>query len=85
MGARFVLRPWLRFNEGILKKAVEKVPGITGIIVGDGSPCQGLSRLSSQRTNLGDEKSALFYEATRLMDMVEVLADSRNVWVLFGG
>ena len=38
-----------KFNEGLLKRAMEKVPGLTGMIVGGGSPCQGLSRLSSER------------------------------------
>ena len=42
---------------------MEKVPGLTGMIVGGGSPCQGLSRLSSERSHLEDERSALFYEA----------------------
>ena len=72
----------VKFNEGMLKKALAKVPGVTGIVVGGGSPCQGLSRLSSTRAHMDDERSALFYEATRIMEMVEDLAESRQLWVL---
>ena len=71
-----------KFNEGLLKKSIEKVPGLTGIIVGGGSPCQGLSKLSSEREHLLDERSALFYEAVRVMEMVDSIAQDRQVWTL---
>ena len=60
---------------------MEKVPGLTGMIVGGGSPCQGLSRLSSERSHLEDERSALFYEAVRVMEM-ENMATERRLWVV---
>eukprot|EP00435_Cladocopium_sp_Y103_P064819 s1365_g26.t1 len=71
-----------KFNEGLLKKALDKVPGITGILVGGGSPCQGLSQLSSERKHLEDERSGLFYEAVRVMELVQEVAASRRIWVL---
>eukprot|EP00435_Cladocopium_sp_Y103_P007646 s5330_g2.t1 len=71
-----------KFNEGLLKKALDKVPGITGILVGGGSPCQGLSQLSSERKHLDDERSGLFYEAVRVMELVQDVAAARKIWVL---
>ena len=71
-----------KFNEGLLKRAMEKVPGLTGMIVGGGSPCQGLSRLSSERSHLEEERGALFYEAVRVMEMVENMATERRLWVI---
>ena len=66
----------------MLRKLLDKVPGVTGLIVGGGSPCQGLSRLSSLREHLADERSALFFEASRIFKEVESLAASLQIWVL---
>ena len=72
-----------KFNEGLLRKAMEKVPGLTGIVVGGGSPCQGLSRFSSERSHLEDERSALFYEAVWVMEMVDHhVAEQKRLWVV---
>ena len=71
-----------KFNEGLLRKAIGRVPGITGILVGGGSPCQGLSKLSSERSHLMDERSALFFEAVRIFDLVEDVAAEKPLWVL---
>lgn len=71
-----------KFNEGLLKKAIGKVPGITGVVVGGGSPCQGLSQLSSERTHLADKRSALFYEAVRIFEMVQDVCDDMKLWCL---
>ena len=50
----------------VIKRDVERmmrsVPGLTGVIAGGGSPCQGLSKLSSQRLHLEDPRSKLFYK-----------------------
>ena len=54
-----------KFNRKALRKILGKFPDVTGIVVGGGSPCQGLSRLSSQRRHLDDERSGLFFEAVK--------------------
>ena len=42
------------------------------IIIGAGPPCQGVSRLNSQRKGaLRDERSSLFIHVKRLRDMVQ--------------
>ena len=69
-------------DKKMLKKMIDKVPGITGILVGGGSPCQGLSKLSSLRAHLDDERSALFFEASRIFKEVEEIASLLNLWFL---
>ena len=71
-----------KFGLQELRRILKKVPGVTGIIVGGGSPCQGLSRLSSGREHLLDERSKLFFEAARIFAMVEEEARSLKIWAL---
>ena len=47
-----------------------------------GSPCQGLSRLSSRREHLEDARSRLFFEAVRIFQEVEAIAADREIWHL---
>lgn len=43
------------------------------MVAGGGSPCQGLSKLSSERKHFQDERSGLFFSfADRLDDVKEV-------------
>eukprot|EP00438_Fugacium_kawagutii_P022996 Skav216829 [mRNA] locus=scaffold2314:109375:114908:+ [translate_table: standard] len=70
------------FDQEALKKAMAKVPGLTGIVVGGGSPCQGLSTLSSERRHLDDERSALFFEGARILDLVKKEAKDRDIWAV---
>ena len=48
-----------------IERALERAGGAQGIVVGGGSPCQGLSRLSTLREHLDDPRSRLFHEAVR--------------------
>ena len=64
-----MIQDWLR-----------KIPDANGVICGGGSPCQGLSRLSADRTHLEDPRSALFFEAVRVMDLVKEVADAEGMW-----
>eukprot|EP00438_Fugacium_kawagutii_P009581 Skav215539 [mRNA] locus=scaffold4176:50605:51650:- [translate_table: standard] len=68
----------------VTKKDIEKVlrttPGATGVIAGGGSPCQGLSRLSSLRQHLDDERSKLFYDLVQLLNWVEEIAKEMKLW-----
>lgn len=43
-----------------LEKEIRKVEGVTGVIAGGGSPCQGLSRLSAFREHLNAPICSLF-------------------------
>ena len=65
-----------------VEKALERCGGAQGIIVGGGSPCQGLSRLSSRREHLEDARSRLFFEAVRIFQEVEAIAADREIWHL---
>ena len=69
-------------DEKTLRRLLGKVPDLTGIVVGGGSPCQGLSKLKSQRKHLQDERSGLFYEVARIFQIVPKLAKERSVWML---
>ena len=70
------------FGKKEIKELLKKVPEASGIVVGGGSPCQGLSRLSSRRQHLADERSQLFYEASRIFREVEEVAAEKKLWVL---
>eukprot|EP00438_Fugacium_kawagutii_P005653 Skav226155 [mRNA] locus=scaffold3275:8981:13610:+ [translate_table: standard] len=65
-----------------LEKVMRSVPGLTGVICGGGSPCQGLSKLSSERTHLEDERSKLFYDMVNVVNWVEQLCLELEVWCL---
>ena len=71
-----------KFDEKALKRLLAKIPDVTGIVVGGGSPCQGLSKLSSKRRHLMDERSGLFRELVRVFKMVEESIRHRRVWLL---
>ena len=71
-----------RFGKKEISDLIKKVPGITGVVVGGGSPCQGLSRLSSKRRHFDDERSSLFFEASRIFREVDEVAAEKKLWVL---
>ena len=70
----------------ITKKDVEKwlrgVPGITGVVTGGGSPCQGLSQLSVNRRHLEDPRSGLFFDLVRVMGWIEEIAEEMGIWTI---
>ena len=56
-----------------IRREISKVERPTVVVAGGGSPCQGLSRLSSERQHFKDGRSALFFcFADRLDDIQEV-------------
>ena len=69
-----------KVDKKMVQDAISKVPGISGIVVGGGSPCQGLIKLSSGREHLKDERSALFYEQARIFELVEKVAKKMKIW-----
>lgn len=70
----------------ITKRDVERmmrsVPGLTGVLAGGGSPCQGLSKLSSQRKHLDDPRSQLFYKYSEILGWIAELAEEMGVWCI---
>ena len=70
----------LQFEQ--LMKSAKKIPKITGVIVGGGSPCQGLSKLKKQRRHLDDPRSKLFYEAVRIFRLVEKWTTDIGAWLI---
>ena len=70
----------------VTKKEVERmmrsVPGLTGVVAGGGSPCQGLSKLSANRRHLEDPRSGLFYKYSEVLGWIEEIAEEMKVWCL---
>ena len=56
--------------------------GARGLLQAGGSPCQGLSRLSSQRRHFGDARSALFFKYAALAKQCEEMAKLKGWWFL---
>ena len=50
-----------KFTKADIKKELSKVEDPVLVIAGGGSPCQGLSLLSSERQHFKDERSGLFF------------------------
>ena len=50
-----------------IRKWMKELTGLTGVIAGGGSPCQGLSLLSSERKHLADPRSALFFDLVQCL------------------
>ncbi|CAJ1461453.1 unnamed protein product [Effrenium voratum] len=69
-----------KIKKSDLEKVMRSVPGLTGVITGGGSPCQGLSRLSSNRQHLDDPRSALFYKFGEVLRWVSELAAAMKIW-----
>ena len=74
--------------ERVSKKDVDRmmrsVPGLTGVLAGGGSPCQGLSKLSSDRQHLEDPRSRLFYCYSTILGWIEEVAKEMNIWCFLG-
>ena len=71
------------FTKEDIKKEIGKVGRPVLVIAGGGSPCQGLSKLSSERQHFKDERSALFFcFADRLDELQEVC---KELWIRFVG
>ena len=70
--------------EKLTKKEVEKlirsVPGLTGVISGGGSPCQGLSKLAANRKHLEDPRSKLFYKLCEVLGWIDEVCEEMDVW-----
>lgn len=63
-----------------IKSFLQSHPEATGLVAAGGSPCQGISKLSSERQHLEDERSQLFYDAARAFKDVEEEAAAQVMW-----
>ena len=60
-----------------IREILDRNPSIEAVVQGGGSPCQGLSRLSSGRRHFEDDRSVLFYDLKRVMAEVKQEAEAR--------
>eukprot|EP00438_Fugacium_kawagutii_P006902 Skav221026 [mRNA] locus=scaffold576:100629:103533:- [translate_table: standard] len=65
-----------------VEKIMRSVPGLTGVVAGGGSPCQGLSKLSVNRRHLEDPRSKLFFKLADILMWVAEVAEEMQVWHL---
>ena len=71
-----------RIDREQVKKWLKKIPDANGVIVGGGSPCQGLSKLSVDRRHLEDPRSKLFHDAVAVMKMVKEESKLAGMWCI---
>ncbi len=69
-----------RITKDDVRKWMQDLTGLTGVIAGGGSPCQGLSRLSSERQHFDDPRSALFFDLVQILEWVQELAIEMQIW-----
>ena len=67
-------------DEKMVREAFDSFPNPQGVIQSGGSPCQGLSLLSSQRLHFEDGRSALFFDMVRVIKLVVNEAKRRRMW-----
>jgi hypothetical protein len=72
----------LRVTQEDIEKAMDRAGDVKGIIQAGGSPCQGLSQLSSERKHFADERSNLFFKFVELLESTERAAKKRSWWFL---
>ena len=66
----------------VIRDFFNKHPNVRGVVQAGGSPCQGLSKLSTGRTHFDDVRSGLFYELVRVNKLVKEEAQRRQMWHL---
>ena len=59
-----------------------RVENLRLVIAGGGSPCQGLTKLSSKRKHFEDERSGLFFSMANAMDALLELCDEKGIQFL---
>ena len=67
-------------DEWVIREFFNKYPNAKGVVQAGGSPCQGLSRLSTGRAHFEDPRSGLFFELVRVIKLVEAEAKKRGMW-----
>jgi len=67
-------------TEEDIRQFFDRWPDAQGVIQSGGSPCQGLSKLSSERLHFEDPRSNLFFQLVRVMKLVKKEATVRGMW-----
>lgn len=67
-------------TEDDIRRFFDRWPDAQGVIQSGGSPCQGLSKLSSERLHFEDPRSNLFFQLVRVMKLVKNEATVRGMW-----
>lgn len=67
-------------TEEDIRRFFDRWPDAQGVIQSGGSPCQGLSKLSSERLHFEDPRSNLFFQLVRVMKLVKKEAAVRGMW-----
>ena len=62
-----------------IRELLDRYPEAELVIQGGGSPCQGLSQLSSGRQHFADERSGLFFSLVEVMQLVEKECKTRGL------
>ncbi len=65
-----------------IRGMMDDIEGLSGVIAGGGSPCQGLSKLSVFREGLLDPRSALFYLLVERLEWIREIAVEKKIWSL---
>ena len=67
-------------TEEDVRRFFDRWPDAQGVIQSGGSPCQGLSQLSSERQHFDDPRSNLFFQLVRVINLVKAEARARGMW-----
>ena len=71
-----------QLTKEILALEMGRVDNLKLVIAGGGSPCQGLTKLSSKRKHFNDERSGLFFSMADAMDALLELCDEKGIQFL---
>lgn len=66
-------------GESEIREVLDRYPEVEVVIQAGGSPCQGLSQLSSQRKHFQDERSGLFFALVRVMRCLQSECNRRAI------
>ena len=72
----------LKVTRQDIRGVLNSHPEAQGVIQAGGSPCQGLSQLSSSRQHFDDPRSGLFYSLADLQKVVQEECSLRGMWHL---
>ena len=69
-----------KVDEKVIRSFFDRYPNARGVVQAGGSPCQGLSMLSTGRLHFDDPRSNLFFQLVRVNRLVEQEAHRRSMW-----
>lgn len=66
-------------SEADIRALLDRYPEVEVVLQAGGSPCQGLSQLSSERKHFEDQRSGLFFTLVRVMKLVKAECEARSI------